>query len=127
MLKYTPTKMVRPMVDMEREVKPIGVIDAPCESQSEYPWGLKLCLTNEELEKLGVDPAGFVIGGTLHGNFMACVTSVSSSQNSDGACHRVELQIEKLFLESEDVESEEIEEAAEAAQPPVTGLRRLYK
>lgn len=70
----------------------------------DYPWGLRICLTEKELAKLGLDPAEAFVGGTIHGHFLAEITSVSSNQINGEECRRLELQITQLAIESEDEE-----------------------
>lgn len=62
----------------------------------QYPYGLRICLTDRELKKLGLEmPEG--TGEMIGFKVYACVTSVSSSQYEDGKkCERVELQIEQM-------------------------------
>lgn len=93
-----------------------------------YPYGLRICLTEKELVKLGLDPKEASVGGMFHGHFMARVTCVSENETSDGANSRVEAQIESLCIESEDMENEEAEEAAEgdSAEKPKPRARKLY-
>lgn len=78
----------------------------------EYPYGLSICLTDKELAKLGLDPEEATIGGVVHLHALACITSVNIQKRDDGSTCRVELQIEKLAVESEDAENEEAEKAA---------------
>ena len=70
----------------------------------DYPWGLRISLTEKELEKLGLD-ADCDIGDMIDLRAFAVVTSVSKNKSTEGAdsC-RVELQIEKMAVESEDEE-----------------------
>lgn len=88
----------------------------------DYPWGLRICLTQKELEKLQLDPEDAFVGGTIHGHFLAEITSASIEQrNGDQTC-RIELQITNLAIESEDAEDED----AEIVQKPRKGIRSLY-
>jgi hypothetical protein len=91
------------MVDMELDDE--DTLDqAPTMSSDKrpsYPWGLRICLTDKELEKLGIDRPENV-GDIIDLRAFACVTSISENKNADGSeCCRVELQIEKLAIESE--------------------------
>lgn len=90
------------MVDMELSeeerydaVLPIAMPDKP-----QYPCGLRICLTHNELEKLGLE-ADCAIGDVIDLRAFAVVTSVSSSDGDFGPSCRVELQIEKLAIENE--------------------------
>ena len=101
-------------------------LDAPMPIKTDkpqFPWGLRICLTEKEFEKLGLDPNEAVLGGKVHGHFMASVTSVNSSDCGDGKSHRVELQITDLEIESEDAENKD----SEAAEKPGRKLRSLYR
>lgn len=81
---------------------PIAMPDKP-----DYPYGLRICLTEKEFEKLGLDHADAEVGGMCHGHFMARITSVSASEGDGGKTCRVEMQIEDLAIESEDEENDE--------------------
>lgn len=93
-------------MELDDEEKFDAVTPIPT-AKPEYPWGLRICLTEAEFEKLGLDPADAVIGGMVHGHFMAAVTSISANDGPDGSCCRVELQIQHLAIESEDAENAE--------------------
>lgn len=103
--------MVKPMIDMEMDDETAGEVAMPMPMPRQtYPYGLRICLSASEMEKLGLDPADAVIDGYLHLHALARITSVSSSNGPMGAETRVELQIEKMCcLESEDEENEEAE------------------
>lgn len=87
----------------------------------DFPYGLRLCLCGEELEKLELDPAYAVVGGMIHGHFMARITSVSISDGEMSSGCRLELQIESLAIESEDEEDDEPEVA------PAPKRKGLYR
>ena len=72
---------------------------------SDFPYGLRIALTEKEFEKLGLDHAEAEVGGIVHGHFIGRVTSCHAEKES---C-RVEIQIEDLEIESEDEENEEKE------------------
>lgn len=117
------------MVDMEMDDEDKMDLAVPMPDKPnvpEYPWGLRICLTEKELQKLGLDTAEAFVGGMVHGHFMARVTSVSANETTEGQQRRVEMQIEDLCIESED---EENEEADSAEDKPQSGSRRrsLYK
>lgn len=75
-------------------------------NQPEYPYGLSICLTESELEKLGLE-ADCEVGDLLHLFALAKVTSVSKTDTGNGSKCRVELQIVMLGTESENEENEE--------------------
>lgn len=80
------------LVDMELDDE--TQYDLP--TKSLYPCGLRICLTHEELIKLGLDQT-CEPGDYLHVQAFATVTSVNKSED----CCRVELQIEKMAVEDE--------------------------
>lgn len=65
----------------------------------DYPWGLRICLTHVELEKLGLE-ADCECGDVIDLRAFAVVTSVSQSDSGDGQTCRVELQIQKMAVGS---------------------------
>lgn len=79
----------------------------PMQDKPRFPYGLAICLTQDEFDKLGLDPVEAVIGGMVHLHAMARITSVRMSQDEGGDSCRVELQIENLAVESEDEENAE--------------------
>jgi len=79
-------------------VQPIPMPDKP-----DFPYGLRISLTDKELTKLGVE-ADCEIGDYIDLRAFARVTSVSANETGDGKCCRVELQIEQLALENESAE-----------------------
>lgn len=118
--------MVMAMVDMsltDDEILdmacplPIDVKDRP-----KYPWGLKICLTQAEIDKLRLDPSEAFVGGMVHLHALARITSTSCDQTEGGENCRIELQIENLSIpESED------EENAMADRSMGGRLRGMYK
>ena len=69
----------------------------------EFPYGLRITLTGDELAKLDLDQSGAFVGGIIHGHFLGRITCV----RCDGDSSRVEVQIENLAIESEDAEDED--------------------
>jgi hypothetical protein len=83
-----------------------AVMPIPMSEKPEFPYGLRICLTEKEFDKVGLDGADAEVGGMFHGHFLARVTSVNSTKDaSGGKCYRVEAQIEDLAIESEDAEN----------------------
>ncbi len=76
-----------------------------------YPYGLRITLTDKELEKMDLDHSEAFVGGIIHLHAMARITSVSENDTDQGKCCRIELQIEDMCVESEDEENEEDENA----------------
>lgn len=80
-------------------------MDCPCpmpmSSKPDYPYGLRICLTHKELEKLGLE-ADCDIGDMIDMRAFGCVTSVSMNKTDGGNTEcRIEIQIEKLAIEDE--------------------------
>lgn len=97
------------MVNMAKNKEELA--ETPMEEMAEdapiYPYGLCICLTQDELEKLDLD-SDCNVGDTIHLMAMAKVTSISKNETSEGENCRIELQITDLGLEDED---EEVEDA----------------
>src|ERR1035437_9718566 len=97
---------LRPMTSMELddEEKLDAYCPMPMPTKPDYPYGLRITLTDKELDKLKIDPADAVVRGIFHGHFKARVTSLSADENSGGKTCRMEAQIEAIAIESEDEE-----------------------
>jgi len=78
----------------------------PCinPDQADYPYGLRICLTERELEKLDLKP-DCEVGEVIDMRCFATVTSVSTEQRNGRNTARVELQIERLAVENESQET----------------------
>lgn len=92
------------LVDMEMDdedkldsIMPISVKDM---DKPEYPWGLRISITDKEFDKLGLDPSEGILGGFVTGKFIGKVTSmsISSGEGGDGCC-RCEIQIQQLCID----------------------------
>lgn len=96
------------LVDMELddEDKLDAAMPIPMPNKPDYPYGLRLCLTEKELTKLGLE-ADCEVGEYLDMRCFGTVTSVSKTDGPDGGSCRVEIQIEKIAVEDEMGESEE--------------------
>lgn len=92
-------------MELDDEEKLDAAMPIPMPDKPEFPYGLKICLTEAEFKKLDLDMKDAEIGGIFHGHFLARITSVSASDGPNGACCRVEAQIEDLEIESEDEEN----------------------
>lgn len=102
------------MVDMKRtpkEKEEAAEQNMPiAANQPDYPYGLCICLCEDELEKLGLLDEEIEVGDMIHLHAMCVVKSVSSSDNEmSGPSRRVELQITHIAAEDEDEENEEAE------------------
>ena len=94
------TDMARTEEELQEQSTPLGEVN-------KYPYGLSICLTEVELEKLGVDHEDWEVGGVLHLHALARITSISKNETEHGEKCRVELQLTHLDGESEDEEDKE--------------------
>lgn len=102
------------MVDMaltpeEQEKRSTGMPMSVMGDAPKYPYGLSICLTQDELEKLDVDFGDWEVGDVFHLHALTEITSISQNETTDGKNCRVELQITRLSGEPEDAENEESE------------------
>lgn len=93
-------------MELDDDDKLDAVMPLPMANKPDYPYGLKICLTEKEFAKLGLDAADAVVGGLFHMHAMARITSVSMTDGDDGKCCRVECQIEEMSIENEDAEND---------------------
>jgi hypothetical protein len=95
------------LVDLEMtdEEKLDTMMPMPME-RPDYPCGLRLCLTESELEKMELDD-DCNVGDMIDLRAFAVVTSVSKNDGPNGPCCRIELQIQKMAVENEMTESME--------------------
>jgi hypothetical protein len=96
------------MVSMERP-KPQNMekkVAEPVSTDSyyeKYPWGLRLTLNNEDLDKLGIKINDYDVNSEIKIDAKAIITQVSSRQSSDGvnnanSDNSLELQITDLSI-----------------------------
>lgn len=76
----------------------------PMEKKPDYPYGLRICLTEKELAKLGLTH-DCEVGDEIELGIRACVTSMTCA-DSDGSDYRqpghtcrIELQIKEIALD----------------------------
>lgn len=93
--------LVRTEEDKEREVEEMKPTVATI---PDVPYGLRICLTQDELEKLDIDYSDCEVGDQIHIFGMAEVTSVSCSKSDSGENVRIELSITHMAVEDEDRE-----------------------
>lgn len=98
-------------MELTDEEKLDSVMPIPMPDKPDYPFGLRICLTHAELEKLNLDPAEAVYGGIVHLHALARITSVNMDEGENGPSCRIELQIEDMAVESEDTENEAVDAA----------------
>lgn len=111
------------MVSMERTPEEKAEASLPYDAiknQPDYPYGLSICFTQDELDKLNLD-AEVEVGDYIHMVCMARVTSVSKTEvNGQDRC-RVEMQIEAISCENEDTQD------TEETEPRAGLYKRLYR
>lgn len=76
---------------------------AEADEAPEYPYGLSICIDDDILEKLGIDPAKLPpVGTVFYIEAKAEVCSTSQYQNQDGADTSMSLQITDMSLSTTD-------------------------
>ena len=97
--------------DMARDEEDKEVSPLVAGEMDKYPYGLRICLTHEELEKLGADHSDWEIGDTFHLHAFAKVVSISEHETDSGKNCSISLQITHLAgPENEDEEDAEEED-----------------
>lgn len=91
------------MVDMARQPEKEQQESPVMPNAPIYPYGLCISLSQDELEKLNLEPE-CQVGDMIHLLAMAKVTSISQYETTESANCRIELQITHLGLEDEDSE-----------------------
>lgn len=81
----------------------------PTPMVEDYPYGLRICLTQDELAKLGLE-ANCEDGDMIHLNAMATVTSCTETKTNGETSCRIELTITHMAVEDEGAEAEEADE-----------------
>jgi hypothetical protein len=94
-------------MELDDEDKMDALMPIAMPEKPDFPYGLRISLTEKEMAKLHLVHEVAEVGGTVHGHFMARVTSVSATESDGANCCRIELQIEDLDIESEDEENGE--------------------
>lgn len=113
-------RVTPPMIDMKRTdaEKADDMAMPTVANMDDYPYGLRICLTEVELEKLGFSVDDLAVEDMVHLHAFATVTSVSENSTDKGKTCRVELTLTHISAEDEEEENQE-EEAPR-------GPRRLY-
>ena len=73
--------------------------------QDEYPYGLRICLDDDSMEKLGLSGT-FEIGKKLRLNAVVEVVSSSKRETDEGPEFNMDLQIVEMELNSENTNSD---------------------
>lgn len=87
-------------MEMDDEDKMDTSMPIAMSSKPDYPYGLRISLSHNELKKLGLD-SDCDVGDMIDMRCFGTVTSVSISDDAGGKSCRVEIQIEKMAVESE--------------------------
>jgi hypothetical protein len=105
-----PARSWSKLVSMElsEDEKTGTAMPIPMPDKPEYPFGLRICLTEVELAKLGL-AADCEVGDMLDMRCFARVTSISQNVGEDSSSCRVELVITDIAAENELLENEENE------------------
>lgn len=103
-------KKPKMFVDMARSEEEIKEDSSPLSAANadKYPWGLRISLSQDELEKLDIEHSDLEIGATYHAHVMMKIVSISANETEGGkknCC--VNMQITSMSVESEDQENEE--------------------
>lgn len=109
--------MANSPADLAENAKPY---DLQKHAQPLYPYGLCLCLQDEQLKKLGLDSMPEA-GDMIHLQAIGRVTSASENETTEGVKRRVEIQLTHIALADE-------HDAPEDDSPPEKiDYRKLYK
>lgn len=95
------------MTHMERNREEETKVPSLGSHGSDYPYGLCISFSSEELEKLGLSHEDFDVDDIIHLAAFGKVTSVSHSKNSDNENSRIEVQLTHLNLLENESEEEE--------------------
>lgn len=84
--------------DMVRKSRPKHMVESiPVDDNyDKYPWGLRLNLGDQEIEKLGIDIKKMSVDDKVKITAIGYVESVRQSKNRTGEDQNIELQITKL-------------------------------
>lgn len=107
------TDMAKSDEEAEKDRSPLMM------SENKYPYGLRISLSQDDLEKLGVDHGDFEIGDVFPLDILAKVVSKSANETEGGeenCC--VSLQITHIGAEEQEEELDEEEEAEEDDDEP---------
>ena len=100
-----PRRSWSKLVSMEQsEDEKMGTaMPMPMPDKPEYPYGLRICLTNVELKKLKLND-DCEVGDMLDLRCFARVTSVSKNVGEEGSYSRIELVLTDIATENEMLE-----------------------
>jgi hypothetical protein len=94
------------LVDMELDDEDKLDMSIPCgpdinPTVPDYPWGLRISLTEKELEKLELDAKDAEIGDCVDLRAFGAVTCISMNERDGRKYCTVEIQLQKLAIENE--------------------------
>lgn len=72
---------------------PIAMTEKP-----EWPYGLCLSFTDEEMSKLDIDPAEAIVGQVFMMRAECRITCVSANDSENGSSFRMEARIERMSV-----------------------------
>lgn len=104
------SKMVDMEMDDEERLEATLPIAMPDAKGPQYPWGLRISLTQDDLRKLGLLDCPCDVGDVIDLRAFAEVTSISRNKvkpvagGEETEQVRIELQIQKLAIENESTE-----------------------
>lgn len=100
--------MTDDLIHMKRKPQTDSEVMSGLESKpAEYPYGLEIRLSEEEMGKLGIDPK---VGETVHIMAMATVTACSAHASENDKGQNCTLQLTHMKAEVEDTEEEDEED-----------------
>ncbi len=99
--------MVGGLIDMARSESE-QTEAMPLAKEDKYPYGLRINLGTEELERLGVDHSDWEIGDVFPLDILAKVVSKSANETEGGHANcNISLQITHIGAEEEEPEEEQ--------------------
>lgn len=109
--------MMNGLTDMAKSEEEASKDSSPLMmSENKYPYGLRISLSQDDLEKLGVDLADFEIGDVFPLDILAKVVGKNANETEGGEANCcVSLQITHIGAEEE---SETLEEDVEEESEP---------
>ena len=87
-------------MDDERKLDATMPIEMP--DKPDFPYGLRISLTHDDLSKLGLDPEDARVGGVFTAQIKAKITDVSHHEHEGGKSSRVEAQITHMSVDDAD-------------------------
>lgn len=88
-------------MELDDDQKLDAVMPIPMPDKPNFPYGLRICLTMDECEKLGIDPAEAAHGSVFTFRAMARITSAECGENDGGPYCRIEAQIEQMDVDGD--------------------------